>query len=143
MTYSSCSPLRKVWIARWWEKTSIILRCCGCRRWWNSSHIAFLLLVSLSSCLLRSLPLLPVVNKKCERQREAHNDECVNEAVVVLFSRIVRRVSAWHGVVVNIVVQPIVVEVAIILDEVVDPFTKGPVLLCFYYVGRVSTLGCA
>lgn len=134
MTYPSRSPLREIGVARGREQASIVLRCGCCHPRYCGSGIASLLLL----LLLVSLALLSVVNKERERQGEAHDDECIHEAVVII-SRVVRRVSTGHGVVIDVVVQTVVVKVAIILNEIVDPFAQGPVLLCFCAVW-VSTL---
>lgn len=143
MADSSRDPRCKVGVSGWREEAPIVLRCCCC--WWLSgrdisSLLLLLLLFPLSSCLLRSLPLLPVIHEECERQGEAHDDECVNKAVIVVIPWIMRCVSAGHGVVVDIVIQPIVIKEAIILNEIIDPLAEGPVFLRFYRTKSVNLI---
>lgn len=95
-----------------------------------SCALLLLLLFPLPPRLLSPLPVLPVVDDERKRHGQRHYDQCVYEPVV-LRARIVWRVASRHGVVVDVVVHDVVVEEALILNEVIDPFAEGPVLAIF------------
>lgn len=135
MSHPANNPLVEVWITRRREQPTVVLRC----GWWRRpSYVSTLLLLlllqqlPLPSSLFRPLALLPVVDEESKRESQPHDDHRIYEPVIFPLAWVVRGVAPGQGVVVDVVVpHAVIVVIGVILQEVGDPFAKGPVFLGF------------
>lgn len=124
-------PLPKIWIARPWDKGSMLLLLLlwlrvsySCSSWLDASLLLPLLLLLPQSGLLLTpprcllLPLLAVHDEEHEGSGKAENDDTLHDAVVNI-----QRVTARHLILVHVLVQLVIVKV-VILQKVVDPIAK-------------------
>lgn len=125
MSNTASDPVVPIRVARWREKTLVLLLSRG------RLTLLPLLLKSLRLLLpsMLLLPLLPVVEKEHQGQSEEDDDEALGDAVVLQWHAVWARPA--DGVIEYVFVVRVVIEQLVVLQEVGNPLAERPVLLWF------------